>query len=1012
MRDLHIIVNNKIATYLSRDGSIVCRNKDYQIIFSFDSEWDAYGMKVARFIWNDGYRDIPFSGNIVAVPEISNAEQLEVGVYAGDLSTTTPAVIPCMGSVLCKHGLEEIPEPTPELYQQILEECGALATRAVNAVLYAPQSLTDVQRAQARENIGAASVEAENRLTDEIAAERARINQFVALKDGSTTGDAELQDIRVGYNGTVYETAGEAVRKQVGAISDILKPATKLTLMQECDSADDTGHYYTRIDPLSAGNKYLLEITSSKTGTFTLQAGSGCASSLMVDTIATKDFVAGQPVTIDEYAPSGDWTAFKLSSGTSWNIKIYTATTVAPNRIDAIEEKVDAIEAEVDAIEEDVGAIKEALNFKVIASYAPPEMYAPIFDLENGSIYQIIVQVATDVKSATIGLYKDTASGHVIENFVSAQALSAGTYVYTFTKTAEAKYIRNYLDGNVADSIVIKQEKNMLDDMSADIAETEGRVTNLETKVKNLAGRSIMANKYMEENNSRESHLRQLHYYTGEADVFYGSKWAENEAGVTAINTDGYNALHTELPIQNKMRRCVIKDGIIQYYLDANNSALKADGSAAVLDGTDGDVCVEIPEFFFKFEESVNASGNREISLKISEQGINGYNYSPKMYVGAYEATINRETGYLASVCTTAFSVTSAEVKTNSADNYIVNASGYSHGVQKVVKKTGHTANAAMYRGSNNDPAYDGILDENNDNYWLNHLGVPVAYLSREEYRNAEDVEHGKLMYLYDAHRALWILSMVEFKMKNIQKPISSGGLGWGATMFPAYDAFKVWTMDSSESIVPCGTTNVLGNNSGEVYIKLTNVPVSITGSYPNADPSTIVRGDVWMPCMSYRGVEHYYGHLYKTLDQVTLYTKDTGEVRERDGREIFDVSYYYQRNPFVTDDLMQKSELVGPFTFCPVISPTMSYVFGMDGHILPKETVSESDMNHTNERTYCDCTEFGTGLGNGVYQLDTNGSLINNNLPGRNMLVGVFTANGRYKRASNGTRLTVVCCK
>ena len=129
MRDLHVIVNNKIATYLSRDGNIVCRNKDYQIVFSFDSEWDAYGMKVARFIWNDGYRDTPFTGNTVAVPEISNTDKLEVGVYAGELSTTTPAVIPCMGSILCKHGLEEIQEPTPDIYQQILTECGALATR-------------------------------------------------------------------------------------------------------------------------------------------------------------------------------------------------------------------------------------------------------------------------------------------------------------------------------------------------------------------------------------------------------------------------------------------------------------------------------------------------------------------------------------------------------------------------------------------------------------------------------------------------------------------------------------------------------------------------------------------------------------------------------------------------------------------------------------------------------------------------------------------------------------------
>lgn len=53
----------------------------------------------------------------------------------------------------------------------------------------------------------------------EIAVERARINQFVSLKEGSTTGDAELTDIRVDANGKVYSSAGDAVRGQVAEIN-------------------------------------------------------------------------------------------------------------------------------------------------------------------------------------------------------------------------------------------------------------------------------------------------------------------------------------------------------------------------------------------------------------------------------------------------------------------------------------------------------------------------------------------------------------------------------------------------------------------------------------------------------------------------------------------------------------------------------------------------------------------------------------------------------------------------
>jgi hypothetical protein len=121
MEDIKITIKDKVASVVG-SPFIVCGNNDYTLSFEFDTEWESEHNKVARFSFvKNGLKsfvDVPIENDTCKVPVLLGIGLVRVGVYAGDLRTTTGAKIKCTKSILCDDA-EEMVEPFENLYEEI-----------------------------------------------------------------------------------------------------------------------------------------------------------------------------------------------------------------------------------------------------------------------------------------------------------------------------------------------------------------------------------------------------------------------------------------------------------------------------------------------------------------------------------------------------------------------------------------------------------------------------------------------------------------------------------------------------------------------------------------------------------------------------------------------------------------------------------------------------------------------------------------------------------------------------
>ncbi len=290
----------------------------------------------------------------------------------------------------------------------------------------------------------------------------------------------------------------------------------------------------------------------------------------------------------------------------------------------------------------------------------------------------------------------------------------------------------------------------------------------------------------------------------------YGIEW-DTTVSDPSCTRIGDMSLHKSLPIQSKMKACLLNDnGTVNYYLNPNDWSKKLDGTASKLDGTDGQVMIEIPEHYRKFEEEGNIR-----RCYLSEGKVTGFHKVDKVYVGAFEAACDRTNNKLASVCN----------------------------------------ETEQYRGGNNQADWDPLSKS--------QLGKCATAMTRATMRTRARARGSNKWNImdYNTSKTIFWLYFVEYANRNCQSPVNSeldsngyrqGGLGSGATTLTSAD----WsTYDSYYPLLKCGASNSLASGSGEVLVTLPE-------DY-KADTT------VNLACNRYRGIENPFGHIWMNIDGV-----------------------------------------------------------------------------------------------------------------------------------------------
>lgn len=283
----------------------------------------------------------------------------------------------------------------------------------------------------------------------------------------------------------------------------------------------------------------------------------------------------------------------------------------------------------------------------------------------------------------------------------------------------------------------------------------------------------------------------------------------------------------------------------------------------AVLNGYDGEVMVEVPEFWIK---SWDTDIKREV--RISPSKIDDtWEHQPRLLVAAYHDTVLNSIpdnmGYLSTL------------ESNSAIS-VMNTNSYC-------------------RGGNNSSTYDAYITTDK---FRSMLGKPRTGISRATMR-ASARRAGKEMLSYLQYkRVLYWLYFIEYANFNCQATFNSalnsegyrqGGLGNGVTTVNG----TYWSYyNSSNPLTPNGYTNEFGNGTN---VKAMTIVMPTTGGGDPASSTT-----QYVP--RWHGIENPFGDIWNNVDGIIINSSSIVE----DGKKYSEV--YATDDPTLYSDSDYKS--------------------------------------------------------------------------------------------------------